>query len=368
MLGEFDYHANNIMVQTQQDERGQNHYVFTKIDHGRSLAAFNQDFGAMIDKTAKSFMNFGYDEAIANGNLSFSIDKYSESLRQMTSQFTSDQIDAMVEQKVAELKKAGFDPNGLTAQYTFANKLSKATSKPITSFEDLASTYKDLLKKNLSNMQEISNQAEIITKFTGVSESFKNGGWLQSFADSKFKDPVAYAAHNDIKIEGKNALQWAYENNYKIKVTTEKEQTTEIQEKQWQKGDDNQWKEVEVTVSKSEKVTKSLEPIVYVQVLKKDGALSKSELEFVSQASELGLKYTENVTYKDFLSDRKIETDANIVKQMHSKDTEISENILVPLIDRFVKDHLTTKNASKEDVAKFYEKVLDTLKKRKLHY
>ena len=71
MLGEFDYHANNIMVQTQQDERGQNHYVFTKIDHGRSLAAFNQDFGAMIDKTAKSFMNFGYDEAIANGNLSF---------------------------------------------------------------------------------------------------------------------------------------------------------------------------------------------------------------------------------------------------------------------------------------------------------
>ena len=52
-------------------------------------------------------------------------------------------------------------------------------------------------------------------------------------------------------------------------MTTEKEQTTEIQEKQWQKGDDNQWKEVEVTVSKSEKVTKSLEPIVYVQVLKK---------------------------------------------------------------------------------------------------
>ena len=45
------------------------------------------------------------------------------------------------------------------------------------------------------------------------------------------------------------------------------------------------------------------------------------------------------------------------------KKTEISENILVPLIDRFAKDHLTTKNASKEDVAKFYEKVLDTLKK-----
>ena len=30
-------------------------------------------------------------------------------------------------------------------QYAFGNDVSKQTSKPITSFEDLASTYKDLL-------------------------------------------------------------------------------------------------------------------------------------------------------------------------------------------------------------------------------
>ncbi len=189
MLGELDYHANNIMVQTQKDERGKEHYVFTKIDHGRSLVAFNQDFGAMIDKTAKSFKSFGYDKAIANGNLSFNIDKYSESLKQMTSQFSADQIDAMVDQKIAELKNAGFDPKGLTAQYAFGSNIKEQTSKPITNFEDLASTYKDLLKKNLSNMQEVSKQAEIITKFTGVSETFKNGSWLQEFANLLSRTP-----------------------------------------------------------------------------------------------------------------------------------------------------------------------------------
>lgn len=363
MLGELDYHANNIMVQTQKDEKGKDHYVFTKIDHGRSLVAFNQDFGAMIDKTASDFQSFGYDQAIANGNLSFNIDKYAESLKQMTSQFSADQIDAMVDQKVSELKNAGFDPNGLTAQYVFGSELAKQTSKPITNFEDLASTYKDLLKRNLSNMQEVSKQAEIITKFTGVSETFKNGGWVQAFANSSFKDPVAYAAHNDIKIEGKNALQWAYENDYKIKYTTKNEQTTKVQEKQWQKGDNDKWQEVDVTISKTQNEEKRADPLAYISARKKDGSLSKSELEFASQASELGLKYTENLTYKEVLPALKIEADANVVKQMHSKDTKVSENTLVPLIDSFVKEHLTTKNASKEDMAKFYDKVLDTLKK-----
>jgi len=363
MLGELDYHANNIMVQTQKDERGKDRHIFTKIDHGRSLVAFNQDFGAMVDKTASDFKSFGYDQAIASGNLSFNINKYSESLKQMTSQFSADQIDTMVDQKIAELKKAGFDPNGLTAKYAFGSDISKQTSKPITSFEELASTYKDLLKKNLSNMQEISKQAEIITKFTGVSETFKNGGWLQEFAKSTFKDPVAYAAHNNIKIEGKNALQWAHENDYKIKYTTTKEQTTEVQEKQWQRGDNDKWQEVDVTISRTQKEIKSADPLAYIKAVKKDGPLSKSELEFASQAVELGLKYTDNITYKEVLPALKIETDANVVKEMHSKDTKVSENTLVPLIDSFVKKHLTTKNASKEDMAKFYDKVLDTLKK-----
>ncbi len=363
MLGELDYHANNIMVQTQKDEKGKEHHVFTKIDHGRSLVSFNQDFGSMIDKTAKTFEAFRYDEAIANGNLSFNIDKFSQSLKQMTTQFGPEQIDAMVDQKVAELKANGFDPNSLTAQYAFG-PLSQQTAKPINSFEGLASTYKDLLKKNLSNMQEVSKQTDIITKFTGVSETFKNGGWLKAFADSPFKDPVAYAAHNNIKIEGKNALQWAYENDYKIKHTTNKEQTIETQEKQWKKGDNGKWQEVDVTVSKSQTEVKSFEPLAYISAVKKDRPLSKSELEFASQAAELGLKYGgTNTTYSQALPQLKIQADAKVIAEMHSKDTKISENNLVPLIDSFVKEHLTTKNASKEDVAKFYDKVLDTLKK-----
>jgi hypothetical protein len=190
LLGEIDYHKKNIMVQIQRNERGKKKYAFTKIDHGRSLIGFSQDFATMIGNIAERFKRFHYDTLIADGDLLFNIDKFSNSLKQMTNQFNADKIDSIIKQKIAMLKKIGFDPNGLKVRY---------------SFKELESIYKKLLRKNLNNMKKISKQIIIICKFENVSKEFKNGRWLKDFVDSGFKDPIEYAVHNNIKI-GSDAL------------------------------------------------------------------------------------------------------------------------------------------------------------------
>ncbi|WP_425362866.1 hypothetical protein [Candidatus Tisiphia endosymbiont of Hybos culiciformis] len=224
MLGEIDYYAANLMVQDGN--------TVTKIDHGRSFMEFHQDFPAMIKSTYTRFVDFGYAGAIRKGNLSFSIEKYSESLKQMLTQLDEKKIDDIVEQRIAELRKAGFNPEGITTFAKFQDGNAKPTA--INNFADLKLFYKKNIKENLTNMKEVAKSAEIVSKFSNVSHPFKKGQWIEAFAQSRTQDPVSYAAHRDIKIEGKNALQWAHDNNYQIKVPAAP--ITEIvQEQQWQK-------------------------------------------------------------------------------------------------------------------------------------
>ena len=198
MLGEFDYHAGNMMV--TKDGK------VTKIDHGRSFWGFHKDFTSMIDSTNKNFQSLGYDKAIANGNLTFDVAKYSQSLNQMVSGFSEEQIDRIVDQRVDELKKAGFSPKGLVALPQFSAKDDR--NIPINNFDDLRKVYKEITKENLRNMRDIAKQVEIVAKFSDVSPEFKKGGWLKAFAESQEKDPIKYAIKHNIKIDGMDPKQY----------------------------------------------------------------------------------------------------------------------------------------------------------------
>ncbi len=251
MLGEGDYHAGNLMVQDGK--------TVNKIDHGRSFIIYHQDFGAMVQSTSAmfSYPGVGYGAAIKAGNLSFSINKYSESLNQMIKQFDEKQMEAIVDQKIDELKKSGFDPKGITGLAKFKDNEYAAIT--INNFDDLRKFYKDNIRENLTNMKEVAKSAEIVTKFSNVLPEFKQGGWLEVFANSPIKDPVEYAAHNNIQIEGKNALDWAYENDYQIKVSKGSKQEI-VQEQQWQKNPKGEWEQKEVSVTKNTRIIQNLDP------------------------------------------------------------------------------------------------------------
>ncbi len=134
MLGDGDYHAGNLMVQDGT--------TITKIDHGKSFITFHQDFGAMVEETHKMFSYDGvnYTKAIKAGNLSFNIEKYSKALAQMTNQLNDQQIDAIIDQKVDELKKHGFSPESLIVAARFEG--NKFEEKQINNFDALRAFYK----------------------------------------------------------------------------------------------------------------------------------------------------------------------------------------------------------------------------------
>ena len=199
MLGELDYHAGNMMVHKDG--------TVGKIDHGKSFITFYKDFSSMIVSTNNTFKEFGYTSAISNGNLIFDAEKYSASLKQMSSQLSEEQINAIVDQRIDVLRKAGFDPKGLALQSQFGNDAIQ-NSQPET-FEDLGRIFKANIKENQNNMKEIAKQVEIIAKFSNVSPEFKQGGWVKAFAESVEKDPIKYAIKNNIKIDGLDPKDYA---------------------------------------------------------------------------------------------------------------------------------------------------------------
>ncbi|AAU03620.1 T4SS effector phosphatidylinositol 3-Kinase RisK1 [Rickettsia typhi] len=290
MLGDGDYHAGNLMVQ--------NGKTITKIDHGRSFLEFHQDFGSMVQLTAEMFThpNVCYSDAIKAGNLSFNIDKYSEALNQMISQFDVQRMEAIVDQKLDELKKAGFDPDNIPLYININN------------FDDLKQYYKSSIKQNFINMQEIAKGAEIVKKFSNVLPEFKNGGWLEAFANSPVKEPLLYAIKNKITIEGKDAQEWAYENNYQIKTAIGLTKEV-IKERQWRKDFEGKWQEKEIEVQRDKVEVQLSDPLKSMRI-------------------------------QDKFTAKKFES----------------------LIINFTK-HTTTKNVTDEEVEKFYDNIMQVLKK-----
>ncbi|KJV56022.1 hypothetical protein OCHUTO_0643 [Orientia chuto str. Dubai] len=243
VLGDLDYHAANVMVQDGK--------FIAKVDHGRSCMQFYTGFANMVDLTNEKFeRTCNYNSAIQAGNLSFSVKKYHDSLSQMLTQLDENQIDNIVEQKVAKLKEAGFDPTCLTVLVRFDG--NKFTSTSIDSYSSLAKFYQDNLKQNLQNMQEIVEATAIICKFSNVSSKFMQGGWLKSFADATEKNPILYAHNNNIEIDNLSVLEWVIENKYKIKHSIG--YVTHLAwKKQWQKGSNNKWQEITQCVLKQKK-------------------------------------------------------------------------------------------------------------------
>nr|WP_245406717.1 hypothetical protein [Orientia tsutsugamushi] len=209
MLGDMDYHAANLMVLDGK--------TVAKVDHGRSLMQYHKDFASMVSTTYKSFKRKSkkYDLAIQSGNLRFDIDKYNTALKKMIDQLNEEQIETVIEQKAAELRKLGFNPNDLIVQASFGSGI--VNSAVISNYKDLEEFYKENLKKNLQNMKEIAKATNIVAKFSNVSQDFKQGRWLKAFATSKAQDPVLYAHNTNIEIDQKSALKWAIDNNYEIK-------------------------------------------------------------------------------------------------------------------------------------------------------
>ena len=383
MLGEGDYHAGNLMVQGN---------TVVKIDHGRSFMAFPESFDHMINKTHERFSspNKRYSEAIEKGNLSFDVRKYSKALSQMTKQLDNEQIDNIVNQRIADLKKSGL--------------VLSSDEFGTSNHEKLAEFYRDKIKANLNNMKEIAKQVEIITKFgdNPPARGFKEGKWLKAFAQSKIKDPVLYAVDKGIKIDGLDAVQWAKKNNYQFKSPNQinksfiyAEDLELLQKLEYPKhksmsakvqGFANfttkdpliyaicsgakidgksplEWAQGNGYKVKSEQ-GKTIDPAEYlVSAAEKTGQnIPESAVKFMAEAASLGLKTSDGKPFSELLerAEGYVEN-REVTRRLKDKNESVAEG-LMSSIDQFTKQSMDKPLTSKK-VEKFYEGLMTTLKK-----
>ncbi|MEY4464152.1 MAG: hypothetical protein RLZZ81_1123 [Pseudomonadota bacterium] len=205
LLGEIDYHAANLMVQSVTDDKGKSEDIITKIDHGKSFIRIHKDFGALLKALNGDLKNrqIEYIDAIENGNLKFNVTDFSTALKQMLEGLDIEQANNIIDKKVAELKEEGLKPQIPYLQ--------------VDSFESLSDHFKHFLATNLERMKDISEDIQIVANFTNVDEKFKNGRWVSEMVHSGFTDPISFASDRGIKINNQEPLEWAQQNNYKIK-------------------------------------------------------------------------------------------------------------------------------------------------------
>jgi hypothetical protein len=215
ICGDADYFFENLML--QQDKDNPKEWNLLKIDHGKSLIQFQRDFTGFIDSLGNQFERLGYNGELKAGRLKFDADKYNTSLKQMLEKLDGKTIDKLVDEGIDALKKGEFDDSYFWKPYRVGNDKYEVE---IESFGELADVYKDLLKRNVENLRVISKSLDVVTKFSGVSEEFKNGGWIEQLAGfpSTNKDPILFAAASGIKIydhgKSNDALEWAKNQEY----------------------------------------------------------------------------------------------------------------------------------------------------------
>jgi hypothetical protein len=223
-LGDGDYHLGNIMIANGRA---------VKIDHGYAFTNVMKNFSQMVEELYDQMKkNCPY----AKENSWFSVEKYNDALKQMLQQLNAYQIEAVIDRRLDELKKAGFDPKGIS--YFQTNDTGQRCRHIINDYNDARKFFVESITRNLENMQKISRCVNIISHYSAPSdyrfknlrddlatmESFKNGMWLWIFKDKKLKDkdPILFAYKNGIRIDPCAIIEnpQASQNNREVPINT----------------------------------------------------------------------------------------------------------------------------------------------------
>lgn len=197
--GETDYHPNNIGVvpslskdgSVERDEMGNQIYQVVKIDHGKSLMTFQSEAHMRHDLYSK-IMQYQYY------NIKFSLQKYREAM-EANIQITDDEIDKFTAKSVSDIRAAGLEFKGMieTAQSGMSEE------------ERLLKSFSDMIKVRRDQAKGLVSTLKILEKVKGVSQEWKDGRWI---LEVNSHNPILWAHYTSKKIDGKPAIEWAYEN------------------------------------------------------------------------------------------------------------------------------------------------------------
>ena len=338
VLGDVDYHAENLMVTHDQED---DTYKVNKIDHGKSFMVFHRTFPDLIKNLHIHLKHYGFLNYINSGHLTFNIAEFNESLKRIVDQLSLDYAYHIIDKRSADLFNIGVALEDYTKHFSFdleknpqfkyahmnlqnaieewkhlyqhetvniANEyanMGQDVKKVIKRWKDIypeklnpheinskqelfnrirnefANIFKFILDESLDKIENIMKQLDVISRMHINDPLFKNGGWIEVMYSSKTLDPIVYAANNNILIRDDfgvlhNPLIWAWENNYSANISTYRNKT--IQE-----------------------ISFSPLKIILSQKLSSQKPLSDIEVEFIKFAITNQLEMPDGTKYEDFL-------------------------------------------------------------------
>ncbi len=199
-MGDIDYHQGNVGVITKE-ENGEIRYIATKIDHGRSLMNFHPNINTIFSDLSLKIQHYQY------AKIDLDPLKLKESLEQMM-QVSLEEIKSLIDARIYNLKKQGFDFKGLDIGYSEGMGWYGVGNHQISEAEEAKENFIQRLKDQRKIIQEFCKKLDIIAKITPKVEN-----WLNTFIH---RDPILFASQQGYKIEGKDPIAWAIENKLLI--------------------------------------------------------------------------------------------------------------------------------------------------------
>jgi hypothetical protein len=197
--GEIDYHGENLGVVDNK---------VVKIDHGRSGMDLFPNEASLRASLARNINLFGY------GNIPLKMGALRASVNEIA-KISEDEIAQIVASRIDALKKSGFTLEKEIICYDGSNQKVIHT---INSYQDLEKFYVKYYKQQKQTLIDFGESLDIVSKIEystdpAKQEQWQNGQWLQ---DIMGHNPLKWAAFNGRKIEGKDAVVWAIENDKKF--------------------------------------------------------------------------------------------------------------------------------------------------------
>ncbi|MBU1147503.1 MAG: hypothetical protein KKD11_04045, partial [Candidatus Omnitrophica bacterium] len=242
--GEYDIHAGNLGVMKIQDDAGKDRNVLAKIDHGWSATQFFTDPATVLKNLANAYKIYRYQ-----GKLPLNIDKLRLAVDEITL-ISDDEIERLVQSRLDELKKMGFEIDQLLFwenDPVHYHDASLPKSGDFFDYDALARHYLERYKSQIATMREVSKRLSIISQIDFSDDpktqaEWKNGVWLQDLVNM---DPVLWAKEHGKTIGGLDPKVWK-----KAEQDIAKEQKQGLEEPQKHKSLKNTMEEIDAAYGK----------------------------------------------------------------------------------------------------------------------
>jgi hypothetical protein len=194
--GEIDFKSDNIgVMEVSEQNADTTKKVFAKIDHGFSFCLGYTDPVKCMENFFSDYDRYSYSKFI-----NVDVSKFKEAIDQIL-QVSDGEIERLIVANIEKLKNTPGSIKEIRFQYFDDENIDSSKTVRFENFDEVATHYVNITKKQKQAMQGISHILNIIEHIDPVTEEWKKRGWL---TEKVWLNPVEWAIKNNKEIAGQD--------------------------------------------------------------------------------------------------------------------------------------------------------------------